>query len=70
VQETFLAALRGRKKFKGHSGVKTWLSAILKHKIVDCLRKKSREKVISDTDMITETAERYSRKTILFPMPT
>ncbi len=55
VQETLLAALRGRKSFKGHSTVKTWLSAILKHKIVDYLRKKSREHLINDTDTITET---------------
>ena len=54
VQETFLAALHGRKSFKGHSAVKTWLSAILKHKIVDYVRKKSRERTISETDTITE----------------
>lgn len=43
VQETFLAALRGRENFKGHSAVRTWLVAILKHKIVDYIRKKIRE---------------------------
>ena len=59
VQETFLAALNGRKSFKGHSSVKTWLSAILKHKIVDYLRKKSREKVINDTDTITESVDGF-----------
>ncbi|MDM8543888.1 sigma-70 family RNA polymerase sigma factor [Desulfococcaceae bacterium HSG9] len=59
VQETFLAALRGRDNFKGRSGVKTWLSSILKHKIVDYLRKKSRETVITDIDMITETVDGF-----------
>lgn len=59
VQETFLAALHGRKSFKGHSAVKTWLSAILKHKIVDYLRKKSREQTINDTDTITETVDGF-----------
>jgi RNA polymerase sigma-70 factor (ECF subfamily) len=43
VQETFLAALRGRENFKGHSAGRTWLVAILKHKIVDYIRKKIRE---------------------------
>ncbi|MBW2090236.1 MAG: sigma-70 family RNA polymerase sigma factor [Deltaproteobacteria bacterium] len=53
VQETFLAALQGRKSFNGQSAVKTWLSAILKHKIVDYLRKKNREKAIDDIDTVT-----------------
>ena len=59
VQETFLAALHGRKRFKGHSAVKTWLSAILKHKIVDYLRKKSREQLINDTDTLAETVDGF-----------
>ena len=62
VQETFLAALRGRKKFRGRSTVKTWLSAILKHKIVDYLRKKYREQVTNDTDTITETVNGFFHK--------
>lgn len=62
VQETFLAALHGRKSFKGHSAVETWLSAILKHKIVDYLRKKSREQTINDTDTITETVDGFFHK--------
>lgn len=62
VQETFMAALRGRKNFKGRSAVKTWLSAILKHKIVDYLRKKTREHVINDTDTITETVDGFFHK--------
>lgn len=59
VQETFLAALHGRKSFKGRSAVKTWLSAILKHKIVDYLRNKRREQVINDTDSVTETVDGF-----------
>ncbi len=49
VQETFLAALGARKNFKGRSTTRTWLIAILKHKIVDYIRKKTREQ---DTDKI------------------
>ncbi len=62
VQETLLAALHGRKSFKGHSAVKIWLSAILKHKIVDYLRKKSREQAIYDIDTITETVDGFFHK--------
>jgi RNA polymerase sigma-70 factor (ECF subfamily) len=38
VQETYFAALRARKSFKGRSSEKTWLFGILKHKILDHLR--------------------------------
>jgi RNA polymerase sigma-70 factor (ECF subfamily) len=43
VQETFLDALRARDTFSGRSSVRTWLVAILKHKIVDRLRRLGRE---------------------------
>ncbi len=43
VQETFLAALKGRGSFSGDSSEATWLVAILKHKIVDHFRRQSRE---------------------------
>lgn len=43
VQETFLAALKARERFAGNSSEKTWLIGILKHKIVDHLRKAVRE---------------------------
>lgn len=43
VQETFLAALKAKEKFAGSSTVKTWLTGILKRKVVDQLRKIFRE---------------------------
>jgi len=43
VQETFLAALRIRDTYAGRSSVRTWLVAILKHKIADRLREIGRE---------------------------
>ncbi|WCT14281.1 sigma-70 family RNA polymerase sigma factor [Mucilaginibacter jinjuensis] len=42
VQETFLSALERIDKFEGRSSERTWLTAILKHKIYDLYRKKSR----------------------------
>lgn len=49
VQETFLAAWKGRSEYRGASSEKTWLFAILKNKIMDYYRKLSRE--ISFTDL-------------------
>lgn len=43
VQETFLAALTAKEGFRGESAVRTWLISILKHKIIDHLRKCVRE---------------------------
>ena len=44
VQETFLAALLSRESYSGRSSVRTWLVAILKHKIADRLRELGRER--------------------------
>jgi len=43
VQETLLAAIQSGDRFSGRSSVKTWLTGILKHKIVDQVRRHSRE---------------------------
>ena len=42
VQETFLAALKARERFIGQSSARTWLIGILRHKICDYFRAKSR----------------------------
>lgn len=42
VQETFVEALRGRSRFEGRSSERTWLIGILKHKIIDEFRRRSR----------------------------
>ena len=41
VQETFLAALEKVNNFEGKSSERTWLTAILRNKIIDVYRKKS-----------------------------
>lgn len=43
VQETFLQAWKGRSRFLGQSSERTWLIAILKHKIVDQFRSRARK---------------------------
>lgn len=45
VQETLLAAIRSR-NYAGQSAPRTWLTGILKHKIVDLVRKQVREQPI------------------------
>ncbi len=48
VQETLVAALEGGAGFSGRSSVRTWLTGILKHKIIDQLRRGSREQGLLD----------------------
>ena len=43
VQDTLLAALEGARRFAGESSVLTWLTGILRHKIVDHFRRQGRE---------------------------
>src|SRR5574337_354688 len=45
VQDTLVAALAGAAGFSGRSSLKTWLTGILKHKIVDAIRRKAREPI-------------------------
>src|SRR6185295_1319207 len=49
VQDTLAAALAAQGGFTGKSSVKTWLTGILKHKIVDAIRKKQREPVAASS---------------------
>lgn len=48
VQDTFFLALRGVKNYNAKATEKNWLFSILKHRIVDFYRKKSREPMIRD----------------------
>jgi RNA polymerase sigma-70 factor (ECF subfamily) len=50
VQDTIVAALQGAQGFSGRSSVRTWLTGILKHKIVDAIRRKTREPAFAALD--------------------
>jgi RNA polymerase sigma-70 factor (ECF subfamily) len=50
VQETLLAALAGEDGFGGRSNLRTWLTGILKHKIIDAIRRLSRETPVAALD--------------------
>jgi RNA polymerase sigma-70 factor (ECF subfamily) len=55
VQDTFLSALRARDGFRGGSSLRTWLTGILKHKIIDHYRKNKLE--ILETDLGSDDRE-------------
>lgn len=48
VQEALVAALAGEAGFAGRSNLRTWLTGILKHKIVDAVRRASREAPLAE----------------------
>jgi len=58
VQDTFLAGLKAMDRFQGKSSERTWLTGILKHKIIDLYRKESSgldsRKQISSTELQQE----------------
>jgi RNA polymerase sigma-70 factor (ECF subfamily) len=55
VQETLVAALQGASGFAGQSSLKTWLIGILKHKLIDHLRRAGRERPLSEALPAQET---------------
>ncbi len=49
VQDTLMAALEGHTTFRGESALRTWLTGILKHKIVDWQRREARDPLRGST---------------------
>ena len=47
VQDTMLAALAGNSPFLGNAALRTWLTAILNHKIVDIYRRNATQQTVS-----------------------
>lgn len=61
VQETFLAALKGRDSFRGKSSGQTWLTAILKHKIIDYFRRGNRESASEQIETVAGSVKDFFR---------
>ena len=59
VQEALLAAVEGLSRFKGESSPLTWLTGILKHKIVDWQRREERNPSRVTAPAWIETDEDY-----------
>jgi RNA polymerase sigma-70 factor (ECF subfamily) len=55
VQSTLLAALAGATQYRGAASVRTWLTAILRNRIVDEQRRRAREPLAADLDAETLT---------------
>ena len=76
VQETFLAAIKSP-SFAEQSAPRTWLTGILKHKIIDVMRKIVREIAASDLmseedanmDEFFDDAGHWSEKPMAWDMP-
>ncbi len=56
VQETLLAAWQSIGSYIGQATEKTWLTGILKHKIIDCLRKQLRESPVDDITALSDSS--------------
>ncbi|GLR12062.1 RNA polymerase sigma factor [Chitinimonas prasina] len=56
VQDTLLAAIQAKSGFAAQSSIKTWLTGILKHKIIDAQRKLCRDPFQLD-DKLDEEGE-------------
>jgi RNA polymerase sigma-70 factor (ECF subfamily) len=60
VQDALISAFKNSKAFSGKCAFKTWVFAILKNKIVDLIRGKSRFVAIADLQENSEDQEDYS----------
>ena len=68
VQETLLSAIKGLERFEGRSTVKTWLTSILRNKIVDYVRKSKREVVVEEVFPIAEAEGEFDESGAVNPM--
>jgi RNA polymerase sigma factor (sigma-70 family) len=72
VQDSFLAALRGAKEFRGNSSQRTWLTGILKHKVYSQVRRACRERAMFEWRAASnrgefESEDRFSRSGLSDP---
>lgn len=58
IQETFLSALKNFNQFQNKSSIKTWLTSILRNKIIDHLKKKS---TMTIDDYLSATDEHFNQ---------
>ena len=57
VQEALLAALAGEAAFAGRSNLRTWLTGILKHKIMDAFRERARAPLSYDDAVAADAVD-------------
>ena len=54
VQETLLAAFQAKDRYTGESTERSWLTGILKHKVLDHFRQQSRERTVSPAESMPD----------------
>lgn len=57
VQETLLAALQSKDRYNGDAPERSWLTGILKHKVIDHFRQMSRERTVSQSESLPDELE-------------
>lgn len=57
VQDALLAAFQGREQFSGQFTERSWLTGILKHKILDHFRRQARERTVMADDALPTELE-------------
>lgn len=63
VQDALLAAYESRERFSGDSKFETWVFAILKNKIIDEIRRRTRELTTDfDADQVVEVDEMFDER--------
>lgn len=57
VQESLMAAFKGRASFSGASAERTWLIGILKNKVMDHYRRSGRETALEEPETISDSGD-------------
>jgi RNA polymerase sigma-70 factor (ECF subfamily) len=62
VQDTLVAALQARARYNGDASVRTWLTGILKHKIMDQFRHDARESPLELTGLSSADGDPFAEE--------
>ncbi len=62
VQEAFVAALQAQHRFQGGAAERTWLIGILKHKVVDSLRRVTRRQEVEQGGLSEDAVDAFSAR--------
>ena len=69
VHDVFEAVLSGRATFGGRAALRSWLTAILKNKIIDTIRQRARFDSLEAARVMKTTASRRCRQPATTPAP-
>lgn len=69
VHDVFEAVLSGRASFAGRSALRSWLTGILKHKIVDLVRQRAGYDSLDDGDCTGDDGESLAHGAMAFECP-